>query len=246
MAICVGFFGNNDSGEAIFSVAGYVSPKARWRFFEERWPRALRAEGLSSFNGQEFILSRGPFATDWIDNQARRSRLLAALARLTQQHVLGGFACSVRVDDYEAINREYRFSETVSGLYGICAGCLMARVQRWMAEHYPDDLTLAVFEEGGVDSGDIRRILKAEGLNRGEPAQVWPRQWVDERGRQRLLRPFEACDLLMPSCDSGMADLLSRRAAWEQEVVDRDRLRRICEVLEVARRPESEAGDATL
>ena len=64
---------------------------------------------------------------------------------------------------YEAINREYRLSETVSGLYGICAGCLMVRIQQWMAEHHPDDLTLAVFEEGDVDHREIRRILKARG-----------------------------------------------------------------------------------
>ncbi len=246
MAICIGYFEAHQSGERVFTVAGYVASKARWRFLDERWPRALRAEGLSSFNGQQFVRGSGGFSTGWVDNEARRSRLLASLARVTQQHVLGGFSCSVRLDDYEALNRERRFAETVSGPYGICAACVMVRVQEWMAKHHPDDLTLAVFEEGDVDHREIRRILKAEGLNRGEPAQVWPRQWVDERGRQRFLRPFEACDLLIPACGSGMADLLSRRAAWEQELVGRDHLQRICDVLEVARRPKSGAGEANL
>jgi hypothetical protein len=108
-----------------------------------------------------------------------------------------------------------------------------------MAVHHPDDLTLFVFEEGDITHREIRRILAADGITRGEPVQLWPRQWIDERGRQRHLRPFEACDLLAPESGSDVADRLSRRDACEHEWLDRDHLRRICSALGVEPRPTS-------
>ena len=246
MAICVGYFEREQSGASpsMVTVAGYVSTKARWRYFEERWPRALRAEHLTAFSGQDFARGTGEFSSGWIDNEPRKVRLIQALARLTEQHVLRAFSCSVRVDDYEAINGEYRLAEAASGPYGICAACIVARVQYWMAKHHPDDLTLFVFEEGDVDHREIRRILVAEGVDRGEPVQVWPRQWTDERGRRRFLRPFEACDLLAPGCGSEMADRLSRRSSVEHEVLDRDHLLQTCRALAVARRDRSTSLEA--
>ena len=236
MAICVGYFQEDHTHAGTVTVAGYVSPKARWRFFDERWPRALRAEGLTAFNGLDYIRSTGEFAQGWHDDESRRARLISTLARLTQQHVLLGFSCSLPLDDYEAVNRDYRFAETAGGPYGVCAGCVMVRVQRWMAEHHPEDLTLFVFEDGDVDHREIRRILVAEGIDKGEPVQLWPRRWKDERGRQRFLRPFEACDLLIPECESGMPARLAPHASWEHELIDRGRLSQICQVLAVERR----------
>jgi hypothetical protein len=241
MAICVGYFEKSDVVDSTrtFTVAGYVSPKARWRFFEERWPRALRAEGLTAFSGQEFIGSTGEFAGGWSGNQARRSRFMDTLSRLVEQHVLRGFACSVSVDDYDAVNDDYHLAQSASGLYGVCASWVVIRMQQWMADHSPRDLTLFVFEEGDMDPREVRRVLKAEGVAKGEPVQVWPRQWSDEHGRRRFLRPFEACDLLIPACKSGLSERLSRRSAWDREIVDRRRLLRICEALGVPRRVKS-------
>ena len=92
----------------------------------------------------------------------------------------------MRLDEYNSVNEEYRLSETVAGPYGVCAGHLMTRVREWMAEHRPEDLTVFVFEDGDVDHREIARILRARGIDRGEPVQVWRRQWIDEHGRRRL------------------------------------------------------------
>jgi len=46
MAICVAYLEARGQ-DTTLTVAGLVSPKARWQSFEERWPRALRAEGLT-------------------------------------------------------------------------------------------------------------------------------------------------------------------------------------------------------
>ena len=248
MAICVGYFEADQPAATptTLTVAGFVSSKDRWRYFDERWPKVLRHEGLMAFNGHDFMQGTGEFATGWIDNGPQRVRLIQTLARLTEQHVLRGCSCSLRLDDYDAINEEYRFAEAASGPYGICAAGVIARVQTWMAEHHPDDLTLFVFEEGDIDHREIRRTLAAEGIDRGEPVQLWPRQWTDERGRHRLLRPFEACDLLIPECDSGLAHRLAQRDSYEHELLDRQHLLRICQTLAVERRSTSNRREAVL
>jgi hypothetical protein len=241
MTICVGYFEGNDSRDTIgrFTVAGFVAPKARWRFFEEKWVRALHGEGLSAFNPRDFLAGSGEYA-GWKSDGERRARLIETLSMLTDRHVMAGFSCSILEDDYEDVNHEYRFAETASGPYGLCAAVVMARVQRWMTAHHPENQTLFVFEDGDLDHHQIRRILNIQGIDKGEPPQVWPRRWRDEQGRRRVLRPFEACDLLLPACKSRLGDLLAARSAFEREGICAEHLARICEALQVAKRPSAD------
>jgi len=242
MALCVGYFEQAQSGDGpptMMTVGGFVASKVRWRNFEEVWPRALHAEHLAAFNTHDFASGTGEFSDDWADDGPRRDRLIQTLTRIAERHVIRAFSCSVHLNDLEAINREYRLTESGYGPYGLCAARVIDRVHRWMAVRQPDDLTLFVFEDGEVDHREIRRILTADGIDRGEPVQLWPRHWIDERGRQRYLRPFEACDLLMQESSSDIADRLSRRDAWEHEWLDREHLRRIGSALAEAPRSDT-------
>ena len=240
MAICVGYFEGNDSRDTIgrFTVAGFVAANTRWRSFEERWTRALRAEGLTRFGGRDFVSASGEFS-GWKHDGDRQTRLIESLSRVVDHQVMAGFSCSIRDDDYEDLNHTYQFAERVSGPHGVCAAFVMARVRRWMATHHPSDQTMFVFEDGDLDHREIRRMLSAQGIEPGEPPQVWPRRWNDEQGRPRVLRPFEACDLLLPVCKSELGDLLSARGAFECEGIGQDALTPICEALDVARRSRS-------
>jgi hypothetical protein len=244
MAICVGYFEGNDSRDTSgrFTVAGFVAPKARWRFFEDRWSRALHAEGVAAFNGRDFVASSGEYA-GWKGDGQRRARLMETLSRLTDRHVMAGFSCSIQDDAYEDLNHEYRFAETASGPYGVCAGLVMARVQRWMAAHHPDDQTLFVFEDGDLDHREVRRVLHAQGIDRGEPPQMWPRRWRDEQGRRRVIRPFEACDLLLPACNSRVGEWLSARDAFTCEGIGLNELASICTTLGVPTRSQFDRHD---
>jgi hypothetical protein len=212
MAICIGYFeAQVDGTSATLTVSGYVSEKNRWRMFEEKWPRALRSEGITAFNGVDFIRNTGEFASGWEDDEARRKRLIELLTRLTRQHVVRAVSCSVRLEDYQAIDQTHGLSEAVGGPYSLCAAYVMCRIRDWMARYRPDDLALFIFEDGDIDHRRIGKILAAEGIDRGEPPQFWPRRWKDEQGRHRFLRPLEACDLLIPGCSSDVADCLRQR-----------------------------------
>ncbi len=237
MAIAVGYFEARQAEQApTFSVSGYVSSKARWRQFEEDWTRALRHEDLIAFDARDFLHSARLFATGWSDS-ARRQRLLDALSQVVEQHVMRGFTCSVPLDDYAAVDAEYGLTSAVAGPYGLCAGLLTAKVRRWMADRHPGDLTLFVFEEGDIDHRELRRLATAERSD-GEPPQLWPRCWIDECGRRRHLRPLEACDLL--AADGGaLLKRLRDRSRFDHEIVDRDRLVRICQACGLERRTAS-------
>jgi len=225
MAICVGYLEANEwDAPATLTVTGLVSPKARWQSFEDRWPRALRAEGLNAFSGRDFIQGTGEFSAGWMGNAGRRSRLIAALSRVAAEQVTLGVFYSLSLADYRAVTRTLPHRELLPTPYAVCAGFAMARILRRMADAPSRDVTLCVFEDGGIDHQQVRQIAAAEGIGNGEPVQIWPREWRDEHGRTRLLRPLEACDLLLPACHSDLVDRLIQRASWDQAFVDRDRL----------------------
>jgi hypothetical protein len=234
MAICIAYFEPQVAGKpAMLTVSGYVSEKSRWRAFEEKWPRALRSEGITAFSGADFISNAGEFSFGWSEDEARRTRLIGLLTRVTNQHVVRAVSCSLRLEDYQALNQTYSLAETVGGPYSVCAAYVMCGIRDWLSRYRPDDLVLFVFEDGEIDQRHIRKILTAEGVDRGEPPQFWPRQWEDERGRHRFLRPLEACDLLMPGCSSDIADCFKRRGSWDHEVIDRERLGALCKTLSI-------------
>lgn len=236
--MCVGYFDETTRGtSASFTVAGYLSSKARWREFEAKWARALRREGLNAFNADDFSRGTGEFANGW-DDDAKRRGLVEGLSKLTEQHAFRAFSCSVLLEQYAAIDAEYAFSESAAGPYGLCAALVIANVRQSMATKHPNDLTLFVFGQGDIDQRELRRILKTKKAEQGEPAQVWPRQWVDERGRHRYLRPLEACELFAADRDGRFVNRLIEHSALDRQLVGRDQLVRICQALEIAPRSQ--------
>lgn len=225
MAICVGYLEANErDAPAALTVTGLVSPKVCWQSFEDRWPRALRAQGLTAFSGRDFVQGTGEFSGGWMGNAERRSRLIAALSRVAAEQVTLGVSYSLSLADYRAVTRTHAHREMLPTPYAVCAGVAMARILRRMADAPSRDVTLFVFEDGGIDHRQVRQVAAVDGIDRGEPVQIWPREWRDEHGRTRLLRPLEACDLLLPGCRSGLPDRLVERGVWDEEFLDRARL----------------------
>jgi hypothetical protein len=234
MAICVGYLEAHEQDvPGTLTVMGLVSPKPRWQSFEARWPRALRSEGLVSFSARDFIQNTGEFSGT-SPGQTERSRLIAALGRVAADCVTLGVSCSLSLSDYRAVTRTLPHPEMFPTPYAVCAGVAMARILRRMARAPSRDVTLFVFEDGGIDHQQVRQIAAAEGVDHGAPVQIWPREWRDEHGRLRRLRPLEACDLLLPACASGLLDRLVGREAWDEECLSRDRLSGIFQTLQAA------------
>ena len=237
MAMCVGYFAGGPEGEtaARFAVSGFVSSKARWREFETSWSRILRREGIASFNADDFLAEKGALGTQWSGPASRRA-LMDVLGRLAERHIFRAFEYSITVADYQAVNADYAFREAAGGPYAVCAAALMVRVRQWMATTHPDDLTLFVFEQGELEQRELQRILKAERAEIGEPPQIWPRQWLDERGRHRYLRPLEACLLFAADREGVLVKRLSERSILESHVIGRSHLAELCGALRIGPR----------
>jgi hypothetical protein len=201
----------------------------------------LRHEGLAAFSADDFLHEAAEFANGWND-PARRRGLMDGLGRLAEQHVLRAFSQSISLSDYDAVNAHYEFSRGAAGPYGVCAALLMTSVRQWMAAKHPDDLTLFVFEQGDIDQRELRRILRGAGAD-GEPAQMWPRQWRDERGRHRYLRPLEACELFPADQDGVFLKRLTERSLLEARSMDREELVQICHALAILPRSAIEPDD---
>ena len=123
MAICVGYLEASHQ-DTTMTVAGLVSPKARWQSFEERWPRVLRAEGLTSFDGRAFIQSTGEFSDGWRD-AGRRRRLVAALGAVAGESAIFGVSYSLSLAGYKSVTKSLPRLETMPTPYGVCAGAAL-------------------------------------------------------------------------------------------------------------------------
>jgi hypothetical protein len=243
MAICAAYLEPIETPEQAdtYTVIGLVSSKARWREFETRWSRILRRDNLSTFNAADYSQFRGDFATGW--DSGRRRGLVDELGRLAQVSILHAFSSSIRLEDYRSTQEEDQStrSEAGIGLYALCAGVLIADIRRWMRAKHPRELTLFILREGDLHGQELRQVLKCEHAEQGEPAQFWPAHWLDECGRNRYLRPLEACELLAAARSGMFANRLIERGQLDRQHVDRERLSRICESLRALRRSPAEA-----
>jgi hypothetical protein len=231
MAICVAYLENSSNGPTALTVSGLVSQKIRWQSFEERWPRVLRADGLTSFRGCDFVQRTGEFSNGHLGGAESRARFLGALSRVAAESACLGVSYSLKLADYAAASRGVFGNARPPTPYSICAGVALGRILRRMTSAYPKDTTLFVFEDGDIDHHEVREVAAAEGVVQGQPVQIWPREWRDEHNRRRLLRPFEACDLLMTACRSDLIDRLIQRSAWDHEELDLARLSRMLDSL---------------
>lgn len=244
MAICVGYVEPVETPDLAdtFTVTSLISSKARWREFETRWSRTLRRESLPAFSADDFLRSSGPFAFGWNDD-AHQQTLIDTLGKLTQQSIFHAFSCSIRLQDYHTVDAEYALSETGAKPYGLCAATLIATIRHWMRAKHPDDLTLFILRDGDVEQRELGRLLTIEQAKQGEPPQIWPRHWVDECGRNRYLRPLEACELLAADRQCVLTNRLLERGQLSREQIDRERLIHICHALNIARRSASPTAD---
>src|SRR5215831_5789017 len=127
MAVCAGYLeANTLDTPATLTVAGLVSPKAQWQVFEERWARALHLEGLTAFNGRDFIQRTGEFSGDRASEG--HTRVIATLSSVASESVILGVSYSLRLSDYRSAAKRLPRADGLPSPYGVCAGVAMSRI----------------------------------------------------------------------------------------------------------------------
>ena len=94
-----------------------------------------------------------------------------ALSRVAADQVTLGVSYSLSLADYRAVSRTLPHREMLPTPYAVCAGIAIGRILRRMADAPSRDVTLFVFEDGGIDHQQVRQIAAAEGIDHGEPVR---------------------------------------------------------------------------
>ena len=198
MAMLTGYFdaaGDNNARHAI-TVGGYLAPARSWSRFRRDWQRVLDESEISIFHMTDFMAGRGPFEK-WRGRLDAQATLLGRLAGVIERHVHFSPATTVLLDDWRAVNRDYRLKECKATPYCLAAFKVIDKSIQWIKREHPhDSLDRFVFEEGDTGFGDLRAWMDwvREVAPSGSLDAIYP------VSRSKALQPLQAADF----------------AAWEQ------------------------------
>jgi hypothetical protein len=255
MAVCFAYFdvsGHPDEhAHREYTVGGLVAREGKWRWFDAKWKAVLDRYGVECFEASKMAHWSKPYSAwalaDGSRDEPKRIRYIRDLTRAIKTTVYKAFSHSVSLDDYDAVNAEYRLDELCKP-FGLCAAQIMRNVAIWMANAHPKDDVLFIFEDGDADRGDLERVLARRNLKAPYPPQFMPKRWKNAAGTQCYLRPFEACDfwayeegLAFRLVGTGKTTRLSsqhldKQVPNEKHGYSEEGLRAICEGLDVPRR----------
>ncbi|MGA8613518.1 MAG: hypothetical protein WB760_17980 [Xanthobacteraceae bacterium] len=116
--------------EAIWSVGGYIGGDFQWEYFEEHWPKALEAVGVSHFHMKETAKPTGIYSK-WHPPQEHKEEWAAFYASLvsviSDSHIFGILSV-VRGGDLDRFNQERKLALE---LYPLAAyGCMLLSVRQ--------------------------------------------------------------------------------------------------------------------
>src|SRR5271165_1220952 len=95
---------------AVLTSVGFVSRVKKWDRFSDEWLAILKAYGVSAMHMTDFASSIGEFA-EWRGQSERRRKFIAELSACIRRNTNKGFAASVIIADYEAVDKDFMLGE---------------------------------------------------------------------------------------------------------------------------------------
>jgi hypothetical protein len=153
--------GTPDGNHTVLTVAGCVSSVKKWERFEVQWNKILKEAGLPEgtiFHMNKFARNIRPFQ-DFENRPERKAALMAALVDCARRNVHRAFACTVVLQDWERLNREYCIVERLGYPYSFCGRTCVSGVLAWArkSDRVPVEF---FFERGARHWGHLKRDLK--------------------------------------------------------------------------------------
>jgi hypothetical protein len=144
----------DDSGKELDSafvcLAGFVGDVEQWLRFENDWRDilALPQFGLTYFHMKEVRQATKPPFDRFKDNHALREDLFDRLIRALRVRVKRSFVGLVRLQSYEAVNREYKIHETFGPPHLLASKIATKRLFMWHEATCRDEPLRVVCDQG--------------------------------------------------------------------------------------------------
>ncbi len=184
MAVYTAYF--DDSGhenQKYLVCAGHVIDVEEPEKFDRGWLEAISP--LTFLHTKDFVGGYGQYA-EWKGRGPEKREILCRAAKFIGQKAFQTFSVVLAMDDYERLNRESAFSESLARPFALCARFASVQLQDWNRQN---ERIKMVFEQREEGEGDVVDIFARDGL---------PRPSFEEK----KLTPLQAADLLAWAYDS--------------------------------------------
>jgi hypothetical protein len=142
---------------SVLTVSGFVSRVEKWARFEQEWGSILKREGINFFHMTDFASSLGEFE-GWKGQTERRRKLIQDFVACVKKNTNKGFSCSVVMDDYNAVNKQYLLDENFGMPYVLAGFSCIAYMGKWAAKRSINPKNIVVMlESGDEDQDDLKR-----------------------------------------------------------------------------------------
>jgi hypothetical protein len=155
--------GEQTQGPIVVAV-GVMSSAVRWNAFDRRFMKVLREYGVTSLHMRDYAHSNGEFAS-WKGDEPRRAAFLAELVKTTSPWIDRVFVRATIVDDYRKVNRRYRLTERMKGVYAITQAGSLGLAIDWgyrNSDRPKSDKFHAFVEQGDTGQDAFREFVKKE------------------------------------------------------------------------------------
>jgi hypothetical protein len=187
----------SQQGTRVMTMAGFVSTEKKWVKFETEWNGILQHYEIPYFHMKDFTGSTGAFKT-WEGKEERRINFLIDLIRVAKKRVHKGFMCSVRLEDFEEVNRDFKLREHWGCEYSFVGMSVVSDVMNWKKKHFPRASIKYILEDGDSGNADLKRCLKSSDL----PYSFTPKK-EKPNSTFKYITPFQLADF----------------AAWESRAI---------------------------
>lgn len=254
----IGYFDESASQKdtKVMTIAGYVSTEEKWVKFEKSWLAVMQQYNVPYLHMKEFAPCTGVFK-DWKGQEDKRKAFLADLIKVAKKNVHKGFVCSIRMQDFEEVNKEFHLVEHWGNAYSLMGMAVVTAVMEWKEKHFSHARIKYIFEDGYTGNHHLRRCLQKENL----PYSFTPKK-EKQSGVITYLAPFQLSDFLAwenqvafsrwhnGEYRTGTTDdpLTLLRGSWQSQVkqipseicaMDLGNLRGLCESKGITRRSTS-------
>ena len=156
--------GHSDDPRAkIVTVAGPVTPEAKWRLAESEWRDVLAEFKVSALHMKEFAHSQGEFR-DWRYKEHKRRALLSCLVEVIERHVEAFTGGSVQLDAYRALTPEQQAlmrDPYFPALQGAIMGAALEGWWRQLPSSDPVQIVIANHPEFGAKAKELYEACAA-------------------------------------------------------------------------------------
>jgi hypothetical protein len=232
----------------VVTIAGFVAEVQQWVRFEKEWADVLKLFAVPYLHMVEFAQFTGPFKS-WRNQEQKRREFLDRLSRIIARRARRGFYRSVRVKQFDVLNRSHPVEEMFLSPLALAGLTCVGAVNNWAQRYADGGENVIVFEDGDSDKPTLTKVLELY------------HNFTPIYKRKHAHPGFQAADWLAYEGRRLSSDWINKRETWSQRNYRRsvtilyDRIptdlgdigereiQQLCEGLAVALAPKGLGGD---